>query len=535
MLPLILFPFFLPLALSTITPPILTSGCRLGTKAECEKAMFVPGHTLLGEGVNIVTMKTTGSFLIDMQHVKRNCTLCNNPFSNNVMQKLPRAMVDWRPQTSCSRNIASSTSHSKVSMANEASSEVTNDWKTSLDVNVPTQGGGSVSVGGSHSDLAKFADSKTVTDKYTFYSQKMHCTQYSFGTSINPPLTTHFNQAVKQLPASYNSDTKSVFKNFISLYGTHYITKAEAGGRIKEVTAVKTCQVALSGMKMDDVKNCLNAEASITADKGAASATLSSEVAHCKQKAEQASRGHSFHHMYNERWFEVKGGKATFQLLSGEQDSAAFQKWMESLKTEPGLVSYALEPIHNLVKPSQQQNLRKAVSDYIKEMALTMKCPCSSQPSANGDCSCGCTSSKYTNSDCCPTRKGEATLEVTIKYANNLYGDFTSQTDAYVKVVFDVAQQQTQIIDNNNNPKWNKLLGFGTVELDSFKKIKVEVWDKDMRYDDLLGMCQEKVTSGSVDKTCKLNYGTLYYSINVKCSSYLMGEYCRDYSPVPPK
>lgn len=235
----------------------------------------------------------------------------------------------------------------------------------------------------------------------------------------------------------------------------------------------------------------------------------------------------------------MSGGNSTFDLLSDEKTTTnVFEKWMESLKTHPGLVSYSLDSIHNLVRTSgpKKENLRRAISEYIKEMALSMNCACPGHhvSSRGKDCSCTCPASKYTNSYCCPTHPGVAKVHVTIKDATGLKGDFFSKTDAYVKVKFDTAEIRTPTIWNNNKPKWNELFDLGVVELGSTKKYTIEVWDEDKGADDLLGKCEKVLSSRSTTETCYLNRGSVTYSVGVTCVTHLQGMFCEQYVPVPP-
>ncbi|KAG9467821.1 hypothetical protein GDO78_014235 [Eleutherodactylus coqui] len=517
---------------SSTSLPILKYDCRPGTMEECKDAKFVPGHTLLGEGIDIVTMQTTGSFLLDLQDVGEQCQLCANPHNNNVLQKLPKALVDWRPETSCYRNILSSVSSSQVSVANTVTSVVQNDWKVGLNLSIHVLKA-NVAAGGSHSKMANFAKSKSITDKYNFLSHKLECAFYSFRLGSNASLTPHFEKALEELPDSYDKNTKAEYKRLISSFGTHYISRVKVGGQIQEVTAVRTCQVTMNGLKMDEVKDCLEVGAEIEISKMGKSASINSKVEHCKKQMTKAKFGGDFHQTFNERIWEVTGGNSTFDLLSTDKTASdVFEKWMESLKTHPGLVSFSLDPIHNLVriKGAKKENLRLAISDYVNEMAVTLKCSC-----PGNDCSCECPASRYTSSNCCPTHRGAAKLHVNIRDATGLRGDYFSQTDAYVKFRFDIADLRTPTIWNNNKPTWNMTYDLSVVELSPTRKYTIEVWDENRRSDKFLGKCEKVLTSGDTFDTCYLKRGSVTYSVWVPCVDHLQGLFCQDYIPVPPR
>ncbi|XP_069838439.1 perforin-1-like [Dendropsophus ebraccatus] len=515
----------------SMSSPILKYGCRPGTPQECKEAKFVPGHTLLGEGINIVTMEATGSFLLDLQDAGEKCTVCDNPHNNNVLQKLPKAMADWRPGSSCSRSIQSSMS--TVSVADEVTSVVQNDWTVGLDLNTHAVDIRRA-VGGSQSQVAQFANGKSVIDNYSFLSHKLECIYYSFRLGSNASLTPHFEKSLEELPDSYNAATKTEYRRLIDSFGTHYITHAKVGGRTQEVTAVRTCLVALDGLTIDDIMDCLAVEADIGFEKGD-----NSKLERCKNKLTKPSLGGSFHRAFNERVWRVIGGNGTFDLLFSDKATAdAFKKWMESLRSSPGLVSYSLDSIHNLVVMNnpKKENLRLAISDYIKEKAVLERCSCSGRRviSKGNDCSCTCTASKYTSSDCCPTSLGVAKLHVTINSASLPRADFWSQTDAYVIFKFDGASIRTKTILNTNDPTWNVQYDLGLVDLREGKSYTIEVWDEDHEYDDFMGKCEKVLRAGDTSDSCYVYSGSLRYSTSVTCADHLGGRYCQDYIPVPP-
>ncbi|KAG8431185.1 hypothetical protein GDO86_019293 [Hymenochirus boettgeri] len=523
-------------------PPLLDGACTEGTKPQCTKTLFIPGYKLVGGGIDIVTMKSSNAFIFDMDVYLQNntCMLCRDPHDNNKMWKLPRAITDWKIHTRCKREIKTKEYDNEVSVAEESTSGVEGNWR--MDLNLKYKAVESnVAMGGSYSEKTEFAKNKLQKDKYSFFSSKIECEYYSFRMTSDYSLTRHFVKALADLPPSYNTETKTDYLQFIALYGTHYITIAKVGARAQEVTAVKTCELALNGRTKEEVKECLEAESMVTGENGQNKGSYQSKAKECSEKAKMSENKKRFHEAYSERFWQVIGGKVTFDLLDGNagENKEAFTTWLESSKKIPGLLTYSLSPIHNLVSSQspKRQSLNKAVSEYINGKALEKKCKC--PPNGNmvhdGKCSCVCPSNYYSNSDCCPTRRGMATLVVNIKEATGLYGDYITEADAYVVFKFNGLERKTRTIWDTDNPTWNARFEFGTVELGYNSKYTIEVWDQDTFYDEILGKCEYELKSGRKDETCsRLNRGVINYSLYVTCESHLTGEFCNQYLSVPP-
>lgn len=63
--------------------------CQIGSGSQCEKAPFVPGHNLAGEGFDVVRMRRTGAYVINVKdHLTDNntCTLCPNRFQSGQVR-----------------------------------------------------------------------------------------------------------------------------------------------------------------------------------------------------------------------------------------------------------------------------------------------------------------------------------------------------------------------------------------------------------------------------------------------------------------
>ncbi|XP_053117689.1 perforin-1-like [Hemicordylus capensis] len=535
--------FLLFLLLTAVSPQ-----CRSGTDDECEEnGDFVPGHHLAGEGIDITTLEKKGAKVLDMSQWQKpdgTCTLCQNPLlEGKPLQRLPLAAADWEAKVSCRRKLRTSLQESGMSVVQAAGSEVKNDWKVGLDVQVKPQVNVQVALAGSHSKMADFSADKSSQDKYTFTSHEVSCSYYRFRTGHYRPLTQHFKNAVRVLPPKYHHKSQLEYHQLIGTYGTHFITQLHLGGRVKDVTAVRVCETVLDGVSADEVKDCLSMEAavSIGSGKGKFDATYQK----CEEQKQKEGFKGSFHQMYRERHTEVVGGNSQIDLLfSDDQGTEGFKEWVEGLKSMPGLVSYSLEPIHTLVakEDPRREGLRQAVSEYVREKAMwrncTQPCPPGTQRSARDPCSCVCPSDGTTNSMCCSRQRGMAKLTVTIQRAHGLWGDHTTSTDAYIKLFFQSKEMRAETVWNNNNPVWNAHFDLGNIQImGETSKLRVQVWDEDNKYDDdLLGSCDYTLQSGNLqNQICYLDHGRLDFQYHLVCGSYLGGPYCQDYIPQQPR
>ncbi|XP_048885424.1 perforin-1-like isoform X4 [Brienomyrus brachyistius] len=506
---------------------------------QCQKAQMVPGSNLAGEGFDVVTMERKGAYVLDMDHWQRkadnSCTLCTNAYLNNEKQKLPLALVDWRAEFDCKKEVASSVYESSEQFVESGQSGVDASWKVGLAIPLS----GSLMVGGTHSKQASKAMEKSKKDKYSFIKQEFHCSYYRYRVVDSPPLHREFARSFKLLPPLYNNITKEDYRHLLDIYGTHFIRKVQLGGRVSSTTAFRYCQAALNGYTETEVKDCLEVEASARIK----AVSVKAEARHCKHAKTSHNIKDNFHSQFTERIIEVEGGQHTVSDVLFSDKPEAMQKWLDSLKTMPGIITYSLHPLHFLVqKPkTKKAALKKAVEDYILEKALykhcSKKCSGGSIPSKLDPCHCVCVASKQTNCNCCPTMLGQAQVTVTVKWAQGLWGDYFSKTDGFVYIALADKNTQTRVIHNNDNPTWNSEFSFGTIRLSQDTKMKLQVWDEDKMWykwwNDKLGECTINPVRGFHDKICPLNHGNLYYSYKVECAPGLTGKRCGNYDPSP--
>ncbi|XP_071763336.1 perforin 1.5 [Centroberyx gerrardi] len=509
--------FLFMLALPIVLEVRGAQACRIGSGSECEKAPFVPGHNLAGEGFDVVRMRRTGAYVINVKaHLSDNhtCTLCPNRFHKGEIQRLPAAVLDWRPFSRCSKQLSSALHHSVDSLLRSSNSLVNNNWGVGLSLDEV----GKAVLGGSRSDMAKFARSQHSVDKATFAIHEISCTYYSYRLADHPQLSAEFAKHLKRLPRSLNtSQSRALYRRLIDTYGTHYIHQVQLGGKVRRITAFRTCLATLKGFSESNIKNCLNIELRMALGFLPANVSISN-------KCDNLLKGNismGFYQGFMTHKIEVIGGERYFPDILYQQDpSEAYHSWMNSLHDNPDVVSYAIFPLHHLVEdPEISDNLRSTVTQYIKESQL----PEDQTGFKN------CSPTPNLDHNCCPLRAGRGTLRLEIHRAAGLRADTFTKTDAFVKIFYNGMYEETETVMDDNDPVWNATYDFGSVELGN--QLRFEVWDRDVLYNDVAGRCVVFPERGTHSLSCQLSKGVLYFTYTTTCDAHLTGYRCGRYSP----
>lgn len=170
---------------------------------------------------------------------------------------------------------------------------------------------------------------------------------HSFRLHSRPPLSKEFEVSLKNLPSTFHHKNTSAFQQFISVYGTHFIRRVHLGGRVHSITAIRTCEASMSKLSVNTVSTCLSTEASGTIG----GITVSAAAGFCKKKGKSLKSGATFGQAFSDRTTEVLGGDGDVgDILFNPNGVAGYKKWLKSLKTVPGVVSYQISPLHLLVR-----------------------------------------------------------------------------------------------------------------------------------------------------------------------------------------
>uniref|UniRef100_A0A3B3DXB4 Uncharacterized protein n=1 Tax=Oryzias melastigma TaxID=30732 RepID=A0A3B3DXB4_ORYME len=511
--------------LAILLYPVLS--CRIGNRSECEAATFIPGHNLVGEGFDVVRLQRKGAYVIDVKTYLTDsglCTLCSNSLQGNRVQKLPASVIDWRAFSRCSTDIHSS-SHTTVryslklhsasilvlttqskELSDDQRGKVTEQYKTgkeyrkiSKDLRMP---------------INTFLHNHKNVDIFNFPTNFLiFCTFISsFRTSARPPLSSEFRKDVGKLPSHYNSSTRDQYSELILIYGTHYIRQVHLGGRLRRVTAARTCLSALNGLSSNQVNHVFV---------GLGKLKPSRDYESCKQVLQNQGISTTYNSGFHQHYTDVSGGNGWLGEFSlAHNDSTGYLTWLESLKDHPDIVSYSLRPIYDLMpNKTQRAGMKAAIEQYLEDNAV--KCS-PNEPACGG----------YTPNlapNCCPIQAWRGTLKVTIIRGWNLRGDYTGNTESYAQMWFASHYHRTPMI-RSNDPQWNASYNLGKV---SQLHLKVEAWDEDLKYDDCLGSCVTSVVQGTHSFTCPAIEGGFEVQYTLTCDPHLTGDKCERYKPSP--
>uniref|UniRef100_A0A3B5QFW8 Perforin-1-like n=1 Tax=Xiphophorus maculatus TaxID=8083 RepID=A0A3B5QFW8_XIPMA len=513
---------FLLLSLLIVQPQVLS--CRVGDQRECDASPFVPGHNLIGEGFDMVTMQRKGAYVIDMEtylNPNRTCTLCSNQLKGHQLQKLPVSALDWRAfsQTKTIWPYFFSTGTVSILLTKERTathsahkrgcSAITGPLRTLLNYSIEFNYQSSFIM---FMYIELFAGCLFVP---------------SYRVSAAPPFSSEFLKDLARLPRYYNSSTSSHYKDFLHTYGTHYIHQVRLGGYVARVTAARTCLSTLNGMSSNDslaffktlqVHSCV----SMGIEVGLGNFKLSNVPSPCSKFLQNHGFSTVFSSYIHHHYTVISGGNGwSGEFSLTHNDSLGFKNWQHTLKDHPDVVFFFLRPIHLLIPTKTKRvGIKVTATKYLEDNAMESS---PREPECTGN-------TPNLARNCCPQQVLKGTLRVTSIRAWGLNGDYAGATERLANKRLEIFVNITDVI-NSDYPYWNVDYNFGKVY--TLQVLAVEIWDEDLQYDDLLGSCVRYLSQGDNSFTCAAESGRFEVQYTLTCDPYLTGERCGQYKPSP--
>uniref|UniRef100_A0A8C2WGT3 MACPF domain-containing protein n=1 Tax=Cyclopterus lumpus TaxID=8103 RepID=A0A8C2WGT3_CYCLU len=442
----------------------------------CHQASFVPGHNLVGQGYDAVTLKRR-AHVIDVTtylNPSGSCNLYKNPHHGNVLQKVPVSAGEWRAFSHCNVQY-DHTEHNSVRYSPLVASrhEAHNNYvflqnglnSLQYDLNYV----------GSRSDLYKFATAKYQEDYRYFSSHRVTCSHYSYRLSDNPRISHEFYKAFESLPYSYSSSTKTHYRNLINTYGTHYTRQVKTHAHSLHSPPLFSQLIGIIKC------SCLN---NIVLH---FRLNLGAHIKTCNNILYNQDVSTTYYHGLQNHYTQVVGGNGwsgEFSLI--REDSQGYINWLKTLTYHPDVVKYSLRSLHELVPDYKRKiALKAAIQDYLSENAI--------RPSIQA----GYGSQILIPSKCCSQKVWWGQLVVTIIRGWGLSGVAHGNTQTYVE---------------------------------THQSLTLQVWHKDYRQDVLLVSCPFNVLRGSHTQKCSSLKGNVEYKYTLTCDQYYTGDQCNQYN-----
>ncbi|KAL1279742.1 hypothetical protein QQF64_014342 [Cirrhinus molitorella] len=229
---------------------------------------------------------------------------------------------------------------------------------------------------------------KSVTKMRTFSGTKkkfirahaeLEVARYALKTS-NLMLHPEFASRLQALPLEY---TYGEYRQIYTDYGTHFIREATLGGDFEYTLVLNDETIEKADYKLEDVKNCVQTGLKVGVQIKKVYVSVGLSVGGCGGLLNELGESSKDREMVEDVFIAVRGGDSeTVSRLAAKQlpTPDVMQLWGDAVFYNPDFIRKKIEPLYELVPSSDpnantlKKNLRRALSEYLKE---TSSCRCS--------------------------------------------------------------------------------------------------------------------------------------------------------------
>ncbi|XP_041508397.1 complement component C8 alpha chain [Microtus oregoni] len=204
-------------------------------------------------------------------------------------------------------------------------------------------------------------------------------------------------QSLRELPEQFNY---GMYAKFINDYGTHYLTSGTMGGIYEYILVLDKEKMAAARVTAKDIGYCIGGSLGLefgdhfTFDGGLSGQTCEKSGAANTDKKNKNSA-------VEDIISRVRGGSSdSGSVLTENRSIITYRSWGRSLKYNPVVIDFEMQPIHELLRhtnlgplETKRQNLRRALDQYLMEFNACRCGPCFNNGEAilqGTSCKCQC-------------------------------------------------------------------------------------------------------------------------------------------------
>ncbi|NXI49816.1 CO8A protein, partial [Chloroceryle aenea] len=205
--------------------------------------------------------------------------------------------------------------------------------------------------------------------------------------------------SLQELPDTYDY---GMYAKFINDYGTHFMTSGTMGGVFEYILVVNKEEMRRKDISAEEISGCFGLSFGLTVSKGPLNAEASVTFSKCAKKGLLRTDAKSSSSVVEDIIPRIRGGDTSYSGgLLNSWDGNMYRHWGRSLKYNPAVIDFELQPIHEILRRSnslgnvetKRQNLKRALEDYLLEFNACRCGPChnNGEPLLVGDtCFCQC-------------------------------------------------------------------------------------------------------------------------------------------------
>ncbi|NXK95558.1 CO8A protein, partial [Formicarius rufipectus] len=204
--------------------------------------------------------------------------------------------------------------------------------------------------------------------------------------------------SLQELPDTYNY---GMYAKFINDYGTHFMTSGTMGGVFEYILVINKEEMRRKDVRAEEISACIGVSLGLTAGQHKLDLNASVSYSECEKKGFLKTDAKSKSSVVEDIIPRIRGGDTSYSGgLLNSWNGNMYRHWGRSLKYNPAVIDFELQPIHEILRRSdlggmeaKRQNLERALQEYLLEFNACRCGPCQNngEPILVGDtCSCQC-------------------------------------------------------------------------------------------------------------------------------------------------